>query len=95
MSHIEIDSSGTIRWYDEKGQIHRDNDLPAIVRSNGTQEWWVKHKMHREGDLPAFIGSQGARIWCKNNTRHRDNGLPAVTEPNGYKEYWHYGERYK
>ena len=36
----EIDEDGTQKFYNENGQLHRDNDLPAIIRADGTQFWY-------------------------------------------------------
>jgi hypothetical protein len=27
-------------WY-KNGKLHRDNDLPAYIECNGSQEWWI------------------------------------------------------
>jgi len=32
-----IDTYGTKRWYNNKYQLHRDNDLPAIENVNGNK----------------------------------------------------------
>src|SRR5690349_12346430 len=35
------------------GQLHRDNDLPAVIKANGTQKWYTRGQLHRDNDLPA------------------------------------------
>jgi len=35
------DEYGTKRWYNSKGQLHRDNGLPAVEHFNGAKEWWI------------------------------------------------------
>src|ERR1700758_1767170 len=36
------------------GQRHRENDQPAVIYSNGAQEWWYNGQRHRENDKPAI-----------------------------------------
>ena len=43
---------GTIEkqwWYN--GMKHRENDLPAIIRSNGAQYWWLNNKLIRSENV--------------------------------------------
>jgi hypothetical protein len=68
-------------WYTD-GQIHRDNDLPAITYFNGSK-WanlWIKNGLnHRDNELPAYIDHRQS-IWYYNGLKHRDNDLPAVMD---------------
>jgi hypothetical protein len=41
-------------WYNEKGQFHREDDLPAIEWEDGTKHWYIEGKYHRENG-PAII----------------------------------------
>jgi hypothetical protein len=50
--------------------LHRENDLPAIIRWNGTQEWYKNGKLHRDGDLPAIIGANRFQAWYKNGIQY-------------------------
>ena len=36
----KIDEDGTQIFYNEKGKIHRDNDLPAVIDADGDQYWY-------------------------------------------------------
>ena len=36
-----VDEDGTKRWYNADGQIHRENDKPAVIRTDGSKEWWI------------------------------------------------------
>lgn len=45
---------------------HRE-DGPAVIYSNGQQEWWFNGKRHRS-DGPAIIGN-GFQEWWLNNNR--------------------------
>ena len=34
-----INIDGNTSWY-KNGQLHRDNDLPAVILTNGSQFWY-------------------------------------------------------
>lgn len=46
---------GTIIYFDSDSKFHRDDNKPAILRSNGAREWWVhgywKKTIHKDGHL--------------------------------------------
>ena len=48
----------------EDGEIHR-LDGPAIIREDGTMEWWKNGILHRE-DGPAIIYPNGNMEWYSN-----------------------------
>ena len=52
---------GSLRWYNEKGQLHRE-DGPAFIRSNGDCFWRKNGKRHRENG-PAVEWSNGYKEW--------------------------------
>ena len=58
-----IDKDGTEKWYNEDGELHRDDDLPAVIKTYGTQEWYRNGKLHRDNDLPAIIKADGDQEW--------------------------------
>ncbi len=60
------DEFGDKRWYNKAGQLHRENDKPAIIWQNGYKEWWVNGKIHRDNDQPAYIGTDGHKQWWVN-----------------------------
>ncbi len=60
------------------GKRHRNHDLPAVVRLDGTQKWYQYGKLHRDHDLPAVVCMDGDQVWYQHGKRHRDNDLPAV-----------------
>jgi hypothetical protein len=53
----------TLYWY-RQNVIHRDNDRPAIVRYDNTQEWYTDGARHRL-DRPAVIWANGRREWWR------------------------------
>jgi len=61
---------GNKTWRNKEGQIHRDNDQPAIISSNGTQLWYKKGKCHRDNDKPAVIYADGAKYWFKEGVEY-------------------------
>jgi antitoxin component YwqK of YwqJK toxin-antitoxin module len=85
----KIDENGIEYWY-KNGQLHRDNDLPAVISSKGSYESWYKNgNLHRDNDLPAVMSLKSAyRCWYKNGKLHREKDLPAVIISNGSK-YWY------
>ena len=56
-----IDKDDDVAYY-QNGEAHRDNDLPAIVHSDGTKHWQKNGKLHRENG-PALIFPNGDCIW--------------------------------
>lgn len=79
-------------WFDEYGRYHRDNDLPAIIYSDGRKEWYQNGEKHRGNDLPAVIHKNGTQEWYQYNKLHRDD-LPAVIGYDGTQE-WYQNGRY-
>jgi hypothetical protein len=37
---VTVDEYGTIRWYNEDGQLHRE-DGPALECADGDKSWWI------------------------------------------------------
>ena len=74
-------------WY-KHGLIHRENDLPAIINKNGSEEWYQGGLRHRDNG-PAFVYEQyNCELWYKNNLQHREDG-PAIIM-GGLGERWYY-----
>lgn len=69
--------------------IHRDNDLPALIRTDGSQYWLQHGRYHREGDLPAVIWANGDQEWRINGRLHREGNKPTTINSDGsIQEYW-------
>lgn len=92
MSSIKIDEEGTIHFINQAGRLHRENDLPAVIRSDGEQRWYKNGQIHRGNDLPAMIYPNGSKFWYFNNVPHRGNNMPAFVFSDGEKQYWQYGK---
>jgi hypothetical protein len=61
---VTVDERGTIRWYNRKGEFHRE-DGPAIEYTNGTKYWCQNGIFHRENG-PAVEESNGTKQWYLN-----------------------------
>lgn len=82
--HKNIDTDGSIYYFDEKNQFHRE-DGPAVKRSDGYEAWYIHGKRHRE-DGPAITYKDGSIAWCVNDSLHKLDG-PAVDIIDGYKSW--------
>lgn len=51
---IKTDEQGT-KTYLKNGQLHRDEDLPAIEKLNGDKEWWINGQRHRDNNQVSVI----------------------------------------
>lgn len=72
--------------------LHR-LDGPAVVRPDGTEEWWEYGQKHRF-DGPAVVRANGAETWYLHDRLHRLGG-PAVTKPDGYEGWYEYGQLHR
>jgi len=82
---VKVDNYRT-QWFNEKGQLHREDDLPANETKDGFYKAWHKEgKLHRVGN-PARVWSNGNNEWYIEGDLHREDG-PAI-EYEGSKEYW-------
>lgn len=58
---VDPDLKGVSAWYHD-GKLHRDNDLPAVVSTNGMKEWYQHGKVHRHRG-PAVLFPDGSGQW--------------------------------
>lgn len=86
-----LSECGDKEWYQD-GKLHRDCDLPAVVRSDDSgdlnihEAWYSRGVLHRVG-APASIWRDSDckdhpivhEAWYMDGFRHRDDG-PAVSE---------------
>jgi len=79
----------------KNNQLHRDDDLPAIILTDNTRYWYQNGMIHRENDKPAVIYSDGTKKWFINNQLHRDNDKPAIIIPDGTKYWYKYGKLHR
>ena len=76
-------------WY-YLGEIHRGNDLPAVVIVGERYEWWTHGIPGRDGDRPAVV-TRMVKEWIVDDKLHRDGGQPAVVWYNGDADYFTHG----
>ena len=60
-----INKFGTIYYYNENNEYHRE-DGPAVEYVSGYKEWWKNGKRHRE-DGPAIEWSNGEKRYFYNS----------------------------
>ena len=76
---VEVNAAGDKFWLLHK-KLHRDNDLPAIERADGTKEWFNKGFRHRL-NRPAIEKADGDKYWFVNGKLYRKNNLPTFESP--------------
>lgn len=82
-----------IMYMNEKDELHRDDDQPAVIYPNGTLEWYQNGELHRGGNKPAVIYFDGTRKYYQRGKLHRDGNEPAVLYPSGAMEFFKDGTR--
>jgi hypothetical protein len=77
------------------GLLHRGNDDPAEILSNGTTRWYRHGLQHRGNDQPAEVEASGSQCWYWRGHLHRDNDLPAEIWADGTKLWRRHGRRHR
>ncbi len=65
---VTINDVGTIFWYNDKGQLHRE-DGPAFESTSGDKCWFENGLYHRE-DGPAIESASGYKCWYLHGCFH-------------------------
>lgn len=77
-------------WYNENGELHRDFDLPAVVK-NGEEFLyvWMRNGVQTRGyGLPSLVDYRGRIEYTTDGMLSRSDG-PALITPNGDMHwYW-------
>jgi len=85
-----------VQYWFKNNKLHRDNDLPAVIRYNNKEQYWYKNGLqHRDNDLPAIIFNNGHQVWYKDGLIHRENDLPAIICENGDREWYKKGKKHR
>ena len=92
-SICKVDQYGNKFWYNSKGELHRENDLPAIELANGDKFWYLNDNRHRDNDKPAIECINGHKEWWLNGLCHRENDKPAIEYTDGDKEWYLNGNK--
>ena len=58
---------GDIYTLNKNNLLHRVNDKPVLVRSNGDIIWMVNGQIHRNGNKSAIIYATGVKKWFRNS----------------------------
>jgi len=93
MKNPQVDEHGTKRWFNEKGELHRDDDKPAAISLDVDKMWFKNGKLHRDRDKPAIEFVNGDKFWFQNGKRRRDGDKPAIERSNGDKAWFKNGDR--
>jgi hypothetical protein len=83
------------RWMNLNGELHRDNDQPAVIVGDGTQIWYMNGKMHRDNDRPAAICDDGDFLWYQYGKEHRDYDNPNYVGSDNSWEWSKNGETHR
>ena len=81
---IEVTNAGTRRYYNNAGELHRDEG-PAVEWADSTTVWYQNDHIHRTAG-PAIEYPNGNKEWWQNGQRHRVDG-PAITRADGSKAW--------
>ena len=81
------DENGTIYWYNDKEQLHREDGPAEINPLYQLECWYYEGKYHRV-DGPAVKHKDGHCEWWHHGVRHRADG-PAIIWDDG-ETHWYY-----
>lgn len=98
---VKILENGTKMHY-RNNRLHNHDDRPAIVRQDGTKEWFKNGNRQRlpgPQPRPHVIRSDGTQEWYENDMlldNPKYDGIspappPAIIRANGQKEWYHRG----
>ena len=62
---VETNEDGTIRYYNEYGDLHNPNG-PAVIWPDGGQEYWINDQLHNPNG-PAVIYPDGDKFYYIND----------------------------
>lgn len=85
-AYSEREDDGVVIEYKKNGQLHNDENEPAIIYHDGTLGFYKEGLLHNENG-PARYYPDGTMEWWQNGKQHREGG-PAVIYPNGKMEWW-------
>jgi hypothetical protein len=77
----QVNHHGNQCWYNEQG-FHREDDLPALIRPNGTKIWYINGKIHRENG-PAVIRLNGNNKYYLNDIEYTEDTYRTIQFFNG------------
>src|ERR1035437_4946846 len=84
-----LNNGATLHWKDKNNELHRFNDLPAVINNENditnTILYYIHGKCHRKNNKPAYIIKNKSNIiteerYYENGYVHRENGPAVITE---------------
>ena len=66
-----------------------------LIVFNNRKEWKLNNKGHRKEGPAIEWKNTRKKIWMIDGKRHRNNNLPAIEYPDGNKDYYLNGQKYK
>jgi ribosomal protein L25 (general stress protein Ctc) len=95
MNQLPKITHDSLDWRNDRGQRHRDGDLPAVIYQSGSVDYFKHGQHHRDGDKPAAIRADGSVMYYRYGKLHREGDLPAIIFGDGSVEYWKNDIQYK
>lgn len=93
MSCLIENADGSKEWFTHDPwdrKIRHRTDGPAIIYSDGDEEWYYHDVLHRVGG-PAVTWINGTLEWYVNGRHHREDG-PAIEWADGMNEWFLNGQ---
>ena len=89
----EAGSLARAEWR-HNGQLHRDNDEPAVIFDDGERGWYQQGKRHRDNG-PAVISNTGSSAYYQFGKLHRIDGPAMINEFANRTEWWVNGKLHR
>jgi len=88
LSSIKGTSDRTnIYFYNKAGKLHRSEGQPAVIKTDGSEEWYINGELHRDNNLPAIIKASGYKAWYSHGKLYRSDGLHTIETSTGDREW--------
>ncbi len=84
--YVTMNPDGDLLWRRRADDARHREDGPAVMRPDGTHEWWQDGALHRD-DGPALVFADGITVWYRRGLIHRDDG-PAFEDGNGTRQWY-------
>lgn len=82
-------------YYVDKVFIRHREDGPAVIREDGTEEWFFDGKKHRVGGPAVYNKKTGEEKWIVHGNLHREGGEPASIGVAGEKRWYINGQLHR
>jgi len=87
LMEIKINHNWGMTLYFRNNELHRDDDLPAVIWLSGRKEWYQNGELHRKNDQPAVYVDDFYKAWYCRHKLHRNHDQPAIVH--GKCEEWY------